>query len=254
MGINSGVIPFYHLMVVLKGEYTFFVNGKKVTVKENDALLLPPGTLRERLPSTGESDHVIFNFMMSKDYSISSYSLFKDSVTPFIRNVVNSFSYKYYIDLNYPYDFYRLPGSNNDNSIEQTKKKDILHNILNCIILDLFASLNYSTHNQHVISTLRYINDHITDPLSLNDVCREVHLSKEYTSRIFKKEMNMTVTDYIIRQKLALAKDMLASDDLSLRDIAERIGYREYNYFSRLFKKHYGVSPVKMKKQMKPKK
>lgn len=253
MGINSGVIPFYHLMIVFEGEFTFVVNGQEVVVKGNDALILPPETLRQRLPFKGEADYVLFNFMMEKDYALSSYMLFENGVSPFIRNVLNSFSYKYYIDTNYPYAFYRVPGTDDDNSVTQSKTKTILQNILNCVVLELFESFNYTTKNQHVISALKYINDHITEPLSLNDVCREVHLSKEYTARIFRKEMNMTITDYITQQKLILAKDMLASDDISLVDIAEKIGYREYNYFSRLFKKQYGISPLKMKSEMKTK-
>lgn len=250
-GIKSGVIPFYHLMIVFKGEFDFLVNGKTVSVRDNDALLLPPGTLRERLPSEGESDYVIFNLMMEKDFSFPSYMLFKNAVTPFVHNVLNSFSYTFYMDTSYPYDFYRMPQLDSDNSVTQNKTKTVLHNILNCVVLDFLDSLNYSTKNQHVISMIRYINDHVTEPLSLYDVCRAVHLSREYTARVFKKEMDMTVTDYITRQKLALAKDMLAGEDISLVDIAERIGYREYNYFSRLFKKQYGTSPKKMRAEMK---
>ena len=62
--------------------------------------------------------------------------------------------------------------------------------------------------------------------------------------------MGITVTDYIIRQKLDLAKNMLSSDEMSLRNISEKLGYQDYNYFSRLFKRHYGISPMKMKKDL----
>ena len=75
-------------------------------------------------------------------------------------------------------------------------------------------------------------------------------VTEEYLARLFKKEMNMTVTEYIAQQKLIFAKNLLMSDDISLQDIAEKLGYQNYNYFSRIFKKHYGISPLKMKHEI----
>ncbi len=248
--IERSVIDFYHLMIVLKGDFTFIINGQEIQVSEGDALLLPPGTDRERLFHKEFSDHVVFNFSLKKENNLASHILFKNAVNPYIRKLLDSYPCKFYNDFSHNYNFYINKSLIIDNSRELAKTKAILHNHLNTILITLFDSLNPQTQNKYVNSILKYINDNITNPLSLTDVCQSVHLSKEYVARVFKKEMGITVTDYIIQQKLDLAKNMLLSNEISLRNISEKVGYQDYNYFSRLFKKHYGISPLKMKKQL----
>ncbi|MBE6642127.1 MAG: AraC family transcriptional regulator [Ruminococcaceae bacterium] len=249
-GDNTKLITFYHLMINLKGNFVMTADGEEYILKENDALLIPPGSLRKRehYPESGE--YIIFNFHMPKEKAITTCTHFKNAVSPFVRNLLSSYTYKYYNDVSYPYKFYIMPNQKVDDSREQAKIKAILHNVLNCIMIEFLDTLNYSTDNKHVITTIRYINDHIFEPITLSSVCEAIHLSKEYVSRLFRKEMNMTVTDYITGQKLSLAKNLLTSDEMTLQNISERIGYQDYNYFSRTFKKHYGISPIKMKKEM----
>ncbi len=252
MALESSVIDFYHLMIVLKGNFTHIINGQEVQLNEGDALLLPPGTVRKRLFQKEFTDHVVFNFRMKKENDLKSPIRFKNAVTPYIRKLLDAYPCKFYNDLSHNYKFYISQNSKIDNSRDLAVNKAILHNHLNAILIILFDSLNPQTQNKYVNSILKYINDNITTPLSLADVCKAVHLSKEYVARVFKKEIGMTVTDYIIQQKLDLAKNMLLSDELSLSDISEKLGYQDYNYFSRLFKRQYGISPIKMKKDIKP--
>ena len=65
--------------------------------------------------------------------------------------------------------------------------------------------------------------------------------------------MGMTVSQYINKQKITLAKDMLTSKELSIQDIAHLIGYENYGYFNKIFTSYFGMSPVKMKSQLKNK-
>lgn len=244
------LIDFYHIVIVFKGSFTYVINNEIMTVEENDILLLPPNTVRQKLPYTQIADFAIFNFHITKDKEFFTPMLLKNSVTPLIKNLVNSIPYNFYNDASTPYDFYKLPNINN-NPIELSKIKGLLHNILNCILIELFDSLNYSTKKPYIVSILNYINDNITSPITLTDICKTVPLSKEYVTRIFKKEMGITVTEYINQQKLTLAKNMLASEELSLQNICDSVGYQNYHYFSRLFKKHFGISPIKMKLELK---
>ena len=246
--IERGIIDFYHLTIVLNGKLTYMVNGQEIVVEENDALLLVPGTDRERLPYPDHADFIIFNFEPPKPNSFSSNIFFKNSVNQPIKTFLNMYPYKFYQKKEighyqgHEYRHYEIP--------EKTKVNAILHNIFNCIFIDLFDSLKYSTKNTHVINTLKYINDNITEPLTLNSVCNEVHLSKEYTSKVFKREMGVTVTQYINQQKLEIAKNLLLSNEFDLQSIAEKVGYQNYNYFSRIFKKNFGITPINMKIKM----
>ena len=87
------------------------------------------------------------------------------------------------------------------------------------------------------------VYEHISEAISLSDLAAHIHLSREYTATLFKKEMGMSVTAFIMEKKLLLARDLIRDHEHSLKHIARSLGYENYGYFSRLYKKRFGVSP-----------
>ena len=247
-GLKHGAIPFseidfYHLTFVLSGKVTYKVNDEEVVLQENDALLLVPGTHRERFKSNEKAHYVIFNYLPTKGSEIASPLFLKNAVNQTVRKLLDSYPYTYYD----PQVHLRSPNS------ENAKINEILPNLFNCILTELLSALNYKTNNVHVLNAIKYINDNITQPLSLNSISSAIHLSREHTTRIFKKEMGITVSEYVNQQKTMLAKDMLTSDEFSLQDIAYSLGYENYGYFNHIFKKNFGITPIKMRKKLKNK-
>ena len=104
--------------------------------------------------------------------------------------------------------------------------------------------------NEHVDHILKYIDEHIHDKLSLQIISKEMNLSKEYTSAIFKKEMQKTLTDYMNERKLTLARELIVSREMTLHAVANHLGYDNYNYFCRIFKKHFGMTPGQVRKEL----
>ena len=105
--------------------------------------------------------------------------------------------------------------------------------------------------NEHVLRMVRYVDLHITEKINLGEISRAVGLTREYASYLFSREMGKTLTDYINEQKLLLAREMLIGDGQGLTDIARSLGFENYHYFSRIFKKYFGMSPIEIKKQLK---
>lgn len=235
--IRPSVLSFYHLTFVLSGKVTYKANDKEIVLCENDALLLPSGTKRERLKSDSPAHYVIFNYLPTKGNELSSPLLMKNSVNATVRNLLTA----------YPYKYYRVYNPLSVSKPENARINEILPNIFNCILTELFASLKYKTDNVHVQNIIKYVNDNVTSPLSLSIISNALHLSREYTSRIFKKELGITLTEYINEQKMLFAKDMLSSSVIALNDIAGWLGYENYGYFSKVFKNYFGLSPAKMK-------
>ncbi len=233
-------IDFYHLFLVLEGSFTYIVEGKEIVLEENDALLLVPGTIRERHFNPNYAHYVHFNYMPTKGNEVQSNILFKNGVNQTIRRLLDS----------YPYNNHLKANQLSSASFEIEKNKLVLQNILNCVIIELFDSLKYKTQNAHVLKAINYINDNITAPLTLTHVSDALHISREYTARIFKQEMGLTVSEFINQQKLNLAKNMLTNNALTVQDVAYKVGYENYCYFSKLFKNQFGVSPLKMKKEL----
>ncbi|MCR2803825.1 helix-turn-helix domain-containing protein [Paenibacillus soyae] len=89
-----------------------------------------------------------------------------------------------------------------------------------------------------------YIREHLADDVSREDIAGHVFLNPDYLTRIFKKETGLSVSDYILRQRLGIAAELLAGTDLPVGAIAGKVGYANFSHFSRMFKKHYECGPV----------
>lgn len=91
-----------------------------------------------------------------------------------------------------------------------------------------------------------YIREHYSDPeLSVEMLCRHLHMSPAYFSTMFKKETGQTYINYLTEVRLGKAVELLNTTDDKTYMIAGKVGYQEQNYFSYVFKKRYGVSPTK---------
>jgi AraC-like DNA-binding protein len=95
----------------------------------------------------------------------------------------------------------------------------------------------------------RYVDGHISDGISVNELCEEFFVSKNALYRIFKRDFGTTVNEYITKKRLAAAEELLSDNKLSIADIAERCGFSDYNYFIRTFKRHCGITPLKYRKR-----
>ena len=94
---------------------------------------------------------------------------------------------------------------------------------------------------------ITYIRKNLTKPLSLRDVAENCALSEAYASRLFRRHMEMTVTDFIGGEKLYYACELLKNTNMNVSEIAEYLGYRDVYYFSRSFKKKTGTPPSALK-------
>ncbi len=100
-----------------------------------------------------------------------------------------------------------------------------------------------SKQNRHITIIVRYMYQHIHENLSLEDLSRELNLSKSYMNAIFKKYAKRAPLDFFINLKMQEACKLLRSTDLYIFEVGKELGYEDQYYFSRIFKKVVGVSP-----------
>ncbi len=94
-----------------------------------------------------------------------------------------------------------------------------------------------------------YLTAHYDEELNLNRLSREFYLSPAYLCEIFKRFSGCTITGYLLKLRMEKASVLLLKTDKPLVDIAQQVGYSDYNYFCRLFKRYFSVSPNAYRKQ-----
>lgn len=100
------------------------------------------------------------------------------------------------------------------------------------------------TYKAHVITNVqKYINNHVTEKLSLNEVAGVFGLSPNYLSILFKKNCSMGFSEYIAQAKINRAKALLLEQDMKIYEAADQLGFESAFYFSKVFKKVTGLSP-----------
>ena len=98
-----------------------------------------------------------------------------------------------------------------------------------------------------------YLESHLTETVTLDDICAQLCFSKTYIKALFKRRTGTSIIQYFISLKIAKAKRMISEGDLTFSEIAEKCGFSSVHYFSRLFKSHTGMTPSAYEKSIQSK-
>lgn len=93
----------------------------------------------------------------------------------------------------------------------------------------------------------RYIREYYRQPLSMTAMAELFHYSAHHLVRVFKRKYDCSPMEYVSRTRMQQARTLLAGTDAPIRHVAESVGYTDFYYFSRLFKKLYGETPAQFK-------
>lgn len=105
-----------------------------------------------------------------------------------------------------------------------------------------------SSTQKNINDMIAYIQEHISEPLTVTDLAKHFYLHPDYLSRLFKKHAHTTVSHYITLQKTATAQSLLR-DGCTVAEVQEALGYSSYAYFFKTFQKNTGISPSKYRAQ-----
>ncbi len=115
-----------------------------------------------------------------------------------------------------------------------------------CRLVNKHSQRNYSLLIQKVITQ---IESDIASDLSLNNLSKIFEVNPSYLSTLFKKETGSTLTDYVNKQRIERAKDLLISTNMQIQNIAQRCGMLDVNYFTKTFKKYTDLTPKKYREK-----
>jgi len=103
---------------------------------------------------------------------------------------------------------------------------------------------------QTVEAAKEYIRQHYAESdLSVEKLCAYLHLSSTYFSTLFKRETGTSFTAYVTTVRMEAAAEAIRGTEEKTYLIAQRCGYEDPNYFSYVFKRHFGVTPTKYRSE-----
>lgn len=122
--------------------------------------------------------------------------------------------------------------------------------ILYAATLSLFPDKSIDlTENKLIAAINEYLIANIQNSLSVPVLCDEFRISKNRLYSLWKKHFNLPIGDYILRLRMEKAKELLTNDDDKINQVCIKVGIPDYNYFSKVFKSYFGISPREYRKR-----
>ncbi|WP_419871776.1 helix-turn-helix domain-containing protein [Candidatus Pristimantibacillus sp. PTI5] len=112
-----------------------------------------------------------------------------------------------------------------------------------------YANRNGKDVSQVVEKVQRYMEDHLGEEFSREQAAEAVYLNPAYLSRLFRRETGYSLTDYLVRIRIAKARIELEKTNHRVSDVAINVGYGNFSHFSKLFKKTTGLTPQEYRKK-----
>lgn len=94
-----------------------------------------------------------------------------------------------------------------------------------------------------------YISYHYSEDITIDQIAGEFQLNRSYLNSLFKAEFGISIQQFLIKYRLSKAIQLLSESSLSIKEISNKVGYRDQLHFSKIFKKNYGTSPKAWRQQ-----
>ncbi len=224
--MQKSIILFDEITILFKGTLTYYVNGNKVHLEEGDIIFVKNQSLREREKATCPCEYVSFNYTPKKEYSFPT--LIKGGVDNEIKKLISLFD-----------EYGQAEG-------EVVEKKKLA--FLDLLLLTISEKLSKKVTDPTADVIISYLKNNLYSNVSLEDVSEITFYSPVYCSTVFKKQTGKSIIDYFLDLKVNEAKKLLIEGETSLKDVADKLAFSDYNYFSRTFKKRTGYTPLEYRK------
>lgn len=235
---------FHKILLFFSGNVSYFIEGRTYKLQPGDIVLVPSGTIHKPVVNT-DSRYERIIIYLSNEY-------FSNELLPlqncFSTQSTNESSILRTSQRKNPF----LPVNALKHSF--TEKDSYQSIIQNSLLTQLLVYINrflakhqpqadmISTSNETILAILQYINNHLTENLSVDCIAAAFYLNRSYIMHLFKAETGDTLNHYITNKRLFQAQMMMSSGK-SLTDICYACGFSSYSAFYRSYKAKYGVSP-----------
>lgn len=117
-----------------------------------------------------------------------------------------------------------------------------------CTSYIIYKELITPENDKIITAAKTYIEEHLEQSIQIETLCAVLNVGRTRLYEIFRKEQKTGISKYILLRRLHKAKKLLKTTGMTVPEIADSVGFSDYNYFSRVYKKQYGKSPKHYRK------
>ena len=226
--IPSRTITNYEFVLILRGQGAIQILDKTYQVGPGDLIFFRPG-IKNSLWVTEEPylDFLAMHFDLPENTEPLPFPDYLHLDAPQRLEIIFRQLYGVYLEKGYLYQWHQ----------------NLLLQQIFCEIFTILHEKETASDAARIRKILQYIHENLYREISLDDLLRQAGLRKSAFIQSFRRVTGTTPVQYIIRQRLENAQELLTDSNLSVAQIAEQCGFTDPFYFSRCFRKHFGISP-----------
>lgn len=247
---------YVEIIYMCSGKTCHIIDGEPIELKEGELLFLCQRAKQEILPA--QMDDVAVNFIVLPEFFDNALQMIGEEDTPLRRFVIDCLTNNGGGYLHFGVSDV-LPVQNLVENLiwtlvnEMPNKRNINQTTMGLLFLQLINHtdklVSSVKEDETVVKTLRYIEENYHNG-SLGELAKLMHYDISYLSREIKLRTGKNYTELVQEKRLSQACFLLKNTDMKIDDIAEKVGYENVSYFSRTFKKYYGITPGRYRKSV----
>lgn len=236
--------PYYQLNHILKGHFTYTVNGEAFQAQPGDTILIPSNSIHSLVSNSKENAYyyeVKFSTYSKKDKELC------DDIGVFVPQD--------------PFTGELLSAIIKENENLTKPSLEVMVNYLYSILYNLSADtrrqknipskyIEVSSYSEPTRQTILFLEDHYARKLSLNDIVSHTKVKKSHLCRKFKEETSLTIFECLMIIRVRKAIELLTFTSMSLAQISKETAFANLTHFSRVFTKHVMIPPGQYRKHL----
>ena len=244
---------FHKILILLNGDVTYCIEGRSYDLQKNDIVLVNAGEVHKPVIHSDRPYERIIIYV-SPDF-LDQYSEADNDLQLCFRKASEEQSHVLRVESFSGNRLGRLTAELDLSLTDSDYAHELHHRLL---FLEFLIQLNRaalhnkieyietSAANDKILSVLHYLNEHLTEPLSIDDIAARFYLSRYYLMHTFKEETGYSIGNYLSTKRLLLARELILSGK-PVTEACYECGFNNYSTVSRAYKKCFGESPRMLK-------